>query len=207
MADVTFGSLFAGVGGFDRGFERAGMSCAWQVEKDESCQRVLAHHWPNVPRFEDVRELPPGDVVRPRVSRIDLGRRHPASRSPGMTHDAATIAAINRRIAEYDGYTDIEADPRLPGIWWGRKEPDASLERLPRYWHSADAVLPVMERLIRDAGWRIHVAPDWVNGMIGGREIEWTARDGDCGSLFRAPTLPAAACLAVVAVLDGSESA
>lgn len=29
---LTFGSLFAGVGGFDRGFERAGMICKWQVD-------------------------------------------------------------------------------------------------------------------------------------------------------------------------------
>lgn len=29
---LTFGSLFAGVCGFDLGFERAGMVCKWQVE-------------------------------------------------------------------------------------------------------------------------------------------------------------------------------
>lgn len=64
---MTFGSLFAGIGGFDLGFERAGMSCAWQVEKDDACNRVLAHHWPDVSRYTDVREFPTGDVVRPRV--------------------------------------------------------------------------------------------------------------------------------------------
>lgn len=29
---MKFGSLFAGIGGFDLGFERAGMECAWQVD-------------------------------------------------------------------------------------------------------------------------------------------------------------------------------
>jgi len=53
---LTFGSLFAGVGGLDLGFERAGMRCLWQVELDDFCQRVLAKHWPNVERFGDVRE-------------------------------------------------------------------------------------------------------------------------------------------------------
>ena len=53
---LTFGSLFAGIGGFDLGFERAGMRCLWQVELDDFCQRVLAKHWPNVERFGDVRE-------------------------------------------------------------------------------------------------------------------------------------------------------
>ena len=40
----------------DLGLERAGMECAWQVEIDEFCRKVLIKHWPNVPRFSDVRE-------------------------------------------------------------------------------------------------------------------------------------------------------
>jgi DNA (cytosine-5)-methyltransferase 1 len=65
---LTFGSLFAGVGGFDLGFEQAGFSCGFQVEWDKDCQQTLAHHWPDVPRWSDVRdvngaELPPVDVI------------------------------------------------------------------------------------------------------------------------------------------------
>jgi DNA (cytosine-5)-methyltransferase 1 len=56
---LTFGSLFAGIGGFDLGFERAGMQCKWQVEIDPYCQKVLAKHWPNVRRWDDVRTFPP----------------------------------------------------------------------------------------------------------------------------------------------------
>ncbi len=56
---MTFGSLFAGIGGFDLGFERAGMTCKWQVEIDDYCNRVLAKHWPNVRRHRDVRDFPP----------------------------------------------------------------------------------------------------------------------------------------------------
>lgn len=64
----TFGSLFAGVGGFDLGFEAARYTCGFQVEWDKHCQQVLAHHWPNVPRWEDVSDvngadLPPVDVI------------------------------------------------------------------------------------------------------------------------------------------------
>jgi len=64
----TFGSLFAGVGGFDLGFEAAGYDCKFQVEWDKHCQQTLAHHWPDVPRWGDVSEvsgydLPPVDVI------------------------------------------------------------------------------------------------------------------------------------------------
>lgn len=65
---LTVGSLFAGVGGFDLGFETAGFKVAWQVEWDERCRSVLARHWPDVPRYGDVRdvngaELAPVDCI------------------------------------------------------------------------------------------------------------------------------------------------
>ena len=52
---LTFLSLFAGIGGIDLGLERTGMVCVGQVEIDSYCQRVLAKHWPEVPRHDDVR--------------------------------------------------------------------------------------------------------------------------------------------------------
>lgn len=54
---MRFGSLFAGVGGFDLGFENAGMECAWQVENDSFCNEVLERHWKNIRRYKDVRTV------------------------------------------------------------------------------------------------------------------------------------------------------
>ena len=54
---MRFLSLFAGIGGFDLGLERAGMTCAGQVEINLFCQRVLACHWPDVMRVSDIREV------------------------------------------------------------------------------------------------------------------------------------------------------
>lgn len=54
---MKFGSLFSGIGGFDLGLERASMECAWQVEIDPFCQRILAKHWPNVKRYGDIRSI------------------------------------------------------------------------------------------------------------------------------------------------------
>lgn len=54
---MKFGSLFSGIGGMDLGLERVGMECRWQVEIDEFCRKVLTKHWPNVPKFNDVKEV------------------------------------------------------------------------------------------------------------------------------------------------------
>ncbi len=50
-------SLFSGIGGIDLGLERAGMRVVAQCEIDPFCRAVLAKHWPDVPRFDDVRTL------------------------------------------------------------------------------------------------------------------------------------------------------
>jgi DNA (cytosine-5)-methyltransferase 1 len=62
-------SLFAGIGGIELGLERAGMTAVAQVEMDPYCQQVLAKHWPEVPRHDDVRTTPAwwDGEPRPRV--------------------------------------------------------------------------------------------------------------------------------------------
>ena len=55
---LTIGSLFAGVGGIELGLEAHGHRTAFQVERDPYCLRILAQHWPDVPRHDDVTTFP-----------------------------------------------------------------------------------------------------------------------------------------------------
>ena len=70
-------SLFAGVGGMELGLERAGMTTVAQVEIDPYCQRVLARHWPEVPRHDDVLTFPEWWIIegglRPSVDVVCAG--------------------------------------------------------------------------------------------------------------------------------------
>ena len=51
---VTFGSLFAGIGGLDLGFEREGFECLFQVEIDDYAMAILKKRWPQVLKQRDI---------------------------------------------------------------------------------------------------------------------------------------------------------
>jgi DNA (cytosine-5)-methyltransferase 1 len=67
---VNVFSLFSGIGGIDLGFERAGHRIVGQVEIDPFCRAVLAKHWPDVWRYDDVATLT-GESVERAVGRPD----------------------------------------------------------------------------------------------------------------------------------------
>lgn len=97
---MTVGSLFAGIGGFDLGFERAGYEIVWQVEIDDYCRRVLERHFPGADRsVTDVRQagrhnLAPVDVI-----------------CGGFPcKQTSTIAAVHKRRHGLDGQDS--------GLWW-----------------------------------------------------------------------------------------
>jgi len=50
------GSLFAGIGGFDLGFEQAGFRTHWQVEINPIHRLVLAERFPHAQQFADIRD-------------------------------------------------------------------------------------------------------------------------------------------------------
>ncbi|MCA0354728.1 MAG: DNA (cytosine-5-)-methyltransferase [Chloroflexi bacterium] len=54
---LRFISLFAGIGGFDLALETMGMQCVAQVEIDPYATSILEAHWPNVPKYRDIRSV------------------------------------------------------------------------------------------------------------------------------------------------------
>lgn len=57
MAKPSIASFFAGIGGFDLGFEKAGFQVKFQCEINTFCQEVLEYHWPNLNLHGDITKL------------------------------------------------------------------------------------------------------------------------------------------------------
>lgn len=64
---LTQVSAFAGIGGFDVGFGRAGIATACQIEWDAHCQTILRRHFAGTTLHGDI-----SDVTGDQVGRVDL---------------------------------------------------------------------------------------------------------------------------------------
>lgn len=100
-------SFFAGIGGFELGFERAGMATVWQCEKKEFCLDILAKHWPNVPRVDDIQGVNADDIPEAEIwvggfpcQDVSLARMGPRSglrgKQSGLFYDFAGLIETRR---------------------------------------------------------------------------------------------------------------
>jgi predicted DNA-binding protein YlxM (UPF0122 family) len=54
---MIVGDLFSGIGGFSLAAHWMGWRTAWFSEVDPYANRVLSHHWPDVPNLGDIRQI------------------------------------------------------------------------------------------------------------------------------------------------------
>lgn len=104
---VRVASFFAGIGGFDLGFERAGMQTVWQCEKKPFCLDILEKHWPHVERVGDITKVRADDIPTASVwvggfpcQDVSLARMGPRSglrgRESGLFYDFAELISQRR---------------------------------------------------------------------------------------------------------------
>ena len=73
MSKLRVLDLFSGIGGFSLGLERTGgFETVAFCEIEEFPRRVLAKHWPEVPCYEDVRELTAAKLSADGITGIDV---------------------------------------------------------------------------------------------------------------------------------------
>jgi DNA (cytosine-5)-methyltransferase 1 len=104
---IKVASFFAGIGGFDLGFERAGMETVWQCEKKPFCLDILEQHWPLVPRATDIQEVDADEIPNAAVwaggfpcQDVSLARMGPRSglrgKQSGLFYDFAQLIGERR---------------------------------------------------------------------------------------------------------------
>lgn len=119
----TIGSLFAGIGGFDLGFERAGFKTAWACEIDPKAQAVLRLRFPDAKLHDDVcavgaHNLEPVDVVTFGSPCQDLSvagkRAGLAGERSGLFHEAVRVI---RELRAQHGKPDFAIWENVPGAF------------------------------------------------------------------------------------------
>lgn len=128
----TFVSLFAGIGGFDLGFEREGFKCVGQCEIDKFACKVLDEHWPEVPKHDDVTTLSANTFEYPDIVTFgspcqDLsigGSKNGLSgeRSGLFTEAVRYIREVQK--SSNGEYPKVAIWENVPGAFWSNKGED-----------------------------------------------------------------------------------
>ena len=148
--------LFAGIGGFSLGLERAGgFETVAFCEIEPFPRKVLAKHWPKVPQYEDVRELT-GDRLAADGIAVDVitggfpcqdistaGKQAGISdgtRSGLWSEIARLVGEIRPRYVIVENVAALLSGPsEQRGGWFGRVLGDLAALRYDAEWHCIPA--------------------------------------------------------------------
>ena len=143
--------LFAGIGGFTIGLERAGFETAAFCEIDPYAQKVLRKNWPGVPIYDDVRSITAErlasdgigvDVITGGFPCQDISvaghqRGIEGERSGLWSECARLIGELQPRYAIFENVTNLLNGER--GAWFKRVLWDISQIGYDAEWHCIPA--------------------------------------------------------------------
>jgi DNA (cytosine-5)-methyltransferase 1 len=159
-------SLFTGIGLHDLGLQRAGWHIAGQCEIDEFCTKVLAKHWPDIPRWKDVKDVTAASV------------REACGRTPDIVTGGFPCQSVSCA-GKGEGIGTEEAPTERSGLWWQMKRvieelmpPWVLVENVPALkQRGVDEVLKSLEKLGYQC-WPLVVGA-WAAGAPHSRNRVW----------------------------------
>ena len=164
--------LFSGIGGFSLGLERTGgFQTVAFCEIDPFCRRVLAKHWPEVPCYDDIRELTAGRLAAdgiavdaicggfPCQDLSEAGERAgiDGERSGLWREYARLIGELRPRIAIVENVPELLSGAN--GAWFARVLGDLAALGYDAVWHCIQAA-DLGAAHIRDRLWVAAFLPD-----------------------------------------------
>jgi DNA (cytosine-5)-methyltransferase 1 len=112
---IKIGSMFAGIGGFDLGFQNNGFEVSWAIEWDKKCQSILKRHFSHSDIKGDISEVKSSDLKNvdiitfgsPCQDLSHAGRREglDGSRSKMFFEAIRIIGDLNPSIAIWENVT------------------------------------------------------------------------------------------------------
>ena len=143
--------LFAGIGGFTLGLERAGFTTVAFCEIDSYAQKVLKKNWPGVPIYDDVRQITADRLISDGI-RVDVitggfpcqdlslaGNQAgiEGERSGLWSECARLLGEVRPRYAIFENVTNLLSGER--GDWFKRVLWDISKVGYDAEWHCIPA--------------------------------------------------------------------
>ena len=143
--------MFAGIGGFTLGLERAGFQTVAFCEIDPYCQKVLRKAWPGVPLYDDVRQITANRLISDGIAVDVITGGFPcqdlsaAGKQAGIEGErsglwsecARLIGELRPRYAIFENVTNLLNGER--GAWFQRVLGDISALGYDAEWHCIPA--------------------------------------------------------------------